>query len=87
MQQTVLSQSIEQPETATSGFRFSAIMKDWWQRLRQEYRRRATARVLHGLEDRTLKDIGLTRSEIDSIVRDPSRERWPERVYLGLCTF
>ncbi len=87
MQQTGLSRSTGQFETATFGSRFAAVVKSQWQQLLREYRRRATARVLHGLEDRTLRDIGLTRSEIDSIVRDPARERWPERVYLGPRTF
>ena len=87
MQLTAVSQSTEQLGTVTIRSRLAAAVRDRWQQLRQEYRRRATARLLHGLEDRTLKDIGLTRGEIDSIVRDPARERWPERVYLGPRTF
>jgi uncharacterized protein YjiS (DUF1127 family) len=34
-----------------------------WQRYRVWRHRRATARALEGLSDRTLKDIGLDRSE------------------------
>jgi uncharacterized protein YjiS (DUF1127 family) len=33
------------------------------------YRQRTAAALLHALDDRTLSDIGLHRSEIDSAVR------------------
>ena len=44
-----------------------------WQHYRAWRRIRATADVLHGLSDHTLKDIGIDRSEIDSIARNPGR--------------
>jgi len=87
MQMTAISQATGRIETGTAWSRIAAAARHRWQRVRQEYRQRATARVLHGLEDRMLKDIGLMRSEIDSIVRDPDRERWPKRVYIDLRTF
>jgi len=86
MQQTAFSSSAVQIGSTTITTRIAAVGKDWWRRVCKEYRRRATARALQGLEDRTLKDIGLTRSEIDSIARYPDRQRWPDRVYFDLRT-
>jgi uncharacterized protein YjiS (DUF1127 family) len=36
---------------------------------------RATLQILHALDDRTLKDIGIDRSEIESVVCSAPRER------------
>lgn len=45
-----------------------------WRRFRQQRRRRATMHILYKLDDRSLKDIGLTRSEIEPAVHGlPSR--------------
>ncbi|MDX2157170.1 MAG: DUF1127 domain-containing protein [Hyphomicrobiaceae bacterium] len=49
----------------------------WWHRYRHWQRRRATIRVLHGLSDRTLNDIGLDRSEIESVAWRGSEDRMP----------
>ena len=40
-----------------------------WQTHRFRRRQRATARLLRELDERTLNDIGLSRSEIESIWR------------------
>lgn len=46
-----------------------------WTRLQRERRLRATIRTLHGLNDRTLKDVGLRRGDIEAVVRDRCRTR------------
>ena len=46
-------------------------LREW----RQRRRLRITGRILRGLDDRTLKDIGLDRSQIDSAVHALGRDR------------
>lgn len=46
-----------------------------WQALRQHRRDRITRRILESLDDRTLRDIGIDRSEISSVVATQSRHR------------
>lgn len=56
----------------------SAIIAGWWAVLRQRRRDRLTRRILEGLDDRTLRDIGIDRSEIASIVNTRAYGRhWP----------
>jgi uncharacterized protein YjiS (DUF1127 family) len=58
--------------------RLAATGRNIWRRHQQAARRRATARALHGLSDQALKDIGLDRSEIESVAharRDDRRNR------------
>ena len=40
-----------------------------WRKYRHQRRLRATMRILQKLDDRCLKDIGLTRSEIEPAIR------------------
>jgi uncharacterized protein YjiS (DUF1127 family) len=52
----------------------SALQRRWsayWAR-RQE---RATVLILNSLDDRILKDLGIDRSEIESIAHNPSLDR------------
>ena len=52
----------------------AAVRKTWrtyWGRQAQ----RATAVMLYALNDRTLKDIGIDRDEIESLVNDATSER------------
>jgi uncharacterized protein YjiS (DUF1127 family) len=48
--------------------RISASVKSAWRDYWTRKTRRATVLILHALDDRTLKDIGMHRSEIESIV-------------------
>jgi uncharacterized protein YjiS (DUF1127 family) len=51
------------------------LATSWWHEQRRRYRQRATARILHGLSDRALKDIGIDRSQIDSAVHSLGQAR------------
>jgi len=57
-------------------------LKAWSERAWATYwsaqARRATVMVLRSLDDRTLKDIGMDRSEIESVVYARAGERRPE---------
>ena len=61
-------------------------LKGWWLAYRRNRRLRATIHTLHGLDDRTLGDIGLDRSEIESVVRSRGTERRQGYVDFGGVT-
>lgn len=56
------------------------LLERAWHNLQRRRRHRATEKLLLGLSDRTLKDIGIHRSEIPSLMRDgdplADRDRW-----------
>ena len=56
------------PTKATLMNRATAVARAWWHRYRLKRRQRAAVRMLHALDDRILKDIGLARGEIESAV-------------------
>jgi uncharacterized protein YjiS (DUF1127 family) len=57
--------------------RVIAVVGKWWRAFAQWRERTAAIRELHALDDRSLKDIGINRSEIESVVygRDETRLR------------
>lgn len=62
------------PRTATPPGRLAAFLCRIWNAAQREHRLRATIRTLHGLNDRTLRDIGLHRGNIEDVVRARCRE-------------
>ena len=62
---------------ATFAVKAAAMVRKAWQAYWDWRARRATAEILRTLDSRTLRDIGLTHSEIDSVVRERFGERRP----------
>lgn len=60
--------------------RLRAALSRLMLRVQRAQRLRATTRALQGLSDRTLKDIGIDRSEIPSFVATLGRDRRPPRL-------
>ncbi|KAB2847884.1 MAG: DUF1127 domain-containing protein [Hyphomicrobiaceae bacterium] len=63
---------------ATPSARILLAARSWWQRYRHKRRLKATILSLESLDDRTLKDIGLNRSEIESVVHTGGKDRLPK---------
>jgi len=55
--------------------RLAALGKDLWRAYRRRRAERATIAALQGLNDNVLHDIGIDRSEIESVVRTRSKGR------------
>jgi uncharacterized protein YjiS (DUF1127 family) len=53
----------------------AAMLSGWWQTLRRWGRHRNAIAALQALDGRMLKDIGIERSEIESVVRGLDRDR------------
>jgi uncharacterized protein YjiS (DUF1127 family) len=64
-----------QVNTGSVPQRVSEAVKRAWVGYWTHRARRATVYVLHTLDDRTLKDIGMDRSEIESVVYAQPRDR------------
>jgi uncharacterized protein YjiS (DUF1127 family) len=62
------SERFSPPQPLSRGWRIRSVFQEAW---RAYWRRRAerdTVLMLHSLDDRALKDIGIDRSEIESVV-------------------
>ncbi len=57
------------------GHRVAGMTQRAWTRYWMRRAERDTVAILQGLDDRTLKDIGLDRSEIESVVHGQPGER------------
>jgi uncharacterized protein YjiS (DUF1127 family) len=67
---------VELAEYGVSGMRrLLARLNRWWQAKQEQRRRQITATALYSLDDRTLKDIGIDRSEIVSLINSNDRLR------------
>jgi uncharacterized protein YjiS (DUF1127 family) len=53
----------------------ASFVKREWTTYQVRRAKRATARILFELDDATLRDIGLSRSEVDSVVYGMPRDR------------
>jgi uncharacterized protein YjiS (DUF1127 family) len=63
------------PRTRSLRHRIGAAVQKAWRDYWRRRAARATLAVLHALDDRTLKDIGLHRTEIESVVHGTCGER------------
>ena len=80
MMQVVLTQALSRAEEQARPSLVSRLVgwgHGWWVAHRQQSRYRSTVRALNGLDDRTLHDIGLDRSEITSYAARGSEDRHP----------
>jgi uncharacterized protein YjiS (DUF1127 family) len=72
------------PSRFALGSRICHAIGSWWLGYLGWRRRRASVRLLQSLSDRTLHDIGINRSEIESVVHSATdnrrqRRNFPER--------
>ena len=81
MLQAVLMQALERAERSQPGpgFRLMVWGTGLWLAFQQHRRYRRTVSTLYGLDDRTLHDIGLERSEIESYASHGGTDRYPDR--------
>lgn len=75
MAQTTIFPTWHRRPTSTVSQRFAAALQSAWTAYWIHRAERATVQMLHSLDDRTLKDIGLDRSEIELVAHNPGHER------------
>jgi uncharacterized protein YjiS (DUF1127 family) len=57
------------------GLKLAWYLRELWRAYWAHRARRASIVLLSSLDDRTLADIGLARSEIEAVAREKSRQR------------
>ena len=62
-------------DAPTLASKLARVARQAWHAYWDWRARQATVEILRALDNRTLHDIGLSRSEIESVVRDARRER------------
>jgi len=62
-------------QQSSTAHRLADLSKGLWQAYRRRRSERATINALHALGDSVLHDIGIDRSEIESVVRTRSKGR------------
>ncbi len=81
MMQLVLTEALNRAEQSRPGLpaRIAAWGHGQWKGYQSRRRYRKTVRTLNSLDDRTLHDIGIHRSEIESYASVGDVGRYPER--------
>ena len=81
MLQAVLTQALERAERSgpSIGFRMMVWSAGLWVAYQQRRRHRFTVGTLGALDDPTLHDIGIHRSEIESYASREGADRFPNR--------
>ncbi len=69
-----ISHGFQPPATTLAG-RFGRLARWWWRAYWDRRARQATVLILQSLDDRTLHDIGINPSEIESCVYS----KWQDR--------
>jgi uncharacterized protein YjiS (DUF1127 family) len=72
-------------DCGSAGRRMLTATRRAWTSYWTQRAARATAGILHRLDDRTLKDIGLDRSEIESVAYGGCQRRRPSLSERRIC--
>jgi len=72
---TMTTTSPSRSMVPSMGLRLVHSLRDLWRAYWAHRARRASIVLLSSLDDRTLADIGLARSEVEAVVREKSRQR------------
>lgn len=68
-----ISPAIAAPASPEQGVRTEGRVARWWRAFWERQAQRSVEALLHALDERTLKDIGLSRGQIGSAVRGDYR--------------